>query len=237
VFIAPLIGVAFYYTIKMDKGGWVPKIGLAFAGILFGLTTLVIGAKPGAVFNIATVALERTFAAEGLFIGEYNYFFEAFPHTHLGNVNGINLFVTDPYTLPVGMEMSAFYGIARTENGRVNMNANFFATDGIGGFGLPGILVMGLLCAAVFWVLDSSARRYPLEFSTSALTMIIISLANVSLFTTLLSNGLLVWILIFVIMPRISWALKPSNDAAGLACLRSDLRAFRWCNSKRRIRR
>jgi hypothetical protein len=200
--LCPFLVAGLYYTIKRDRGGWVPKLGLFLAGTCFSLTTLVIGAKPGVLFNIATVALMRTIAAPGMMLGQYQYFFENQPHTYLGNVTGLNLLVTNPYTLPLGVEMGAFYGAKESsERGRANENASFLATDGIGGFGLVGIPIMGILCAAVFWVLDSCARSYSMEFSVPALAMIMTSLGNVSLFTTLLGNGLIAWMLLFIIMP------------------------------------
>jgi hypothetical protein len=201
--LAPILVAGLYYTIKKDRGGWVPKLGLFLAGICFSLTTLVVGAKPGILFNLATVALVRSIATGGMMMGQYQYFFENQPHTYLGNISGLNLLVSNPYTLPLGMEMGAFYGAKNhSETGRVNENANFFATDGIGGFGLPGIPIMGILCAAVFWVLDSCARNYAMEFSAPALAKIATSLGDVSLFSTLLGNGLILWMLLFIIMPR-----------------------------------
>lgn len=201
--LCPILAAGLYYTIKSERGGWAPKTGLFLAGLFFSLTTLVIEAKPGVLFNIATITLARTFAAPGMLIGRYQYFFENQPHTYLGTVTGINLLVPNPYTLSVGVEVASFYGSKpSSDRGRVDENANFFATDGIGGFGLPGILMAAVLCAAVFWVLDSCARDYSMAFSVSALTMIAISLGNVSLFSTLVGNGLLAWMLLFVIMPR-----------------------------------
>jgi hypothetical protein len=199
--VAPLIVFVFYYTIKKDRGGWAPKMGLLFASIFFILTTITIGVKTGAIFNLAFVVLVRTFAIPGAAIAQYQYFFETFPHTYLGNVAAINLLVPNPYTLSLGEEVSSFYG-SSSQYGLTNSNANFFAMDGIAGFGLPGILLMGILCALVFWILDSCAGRYPLKFSVPVLAMIIMSLTNVSLFTTLLGNGLIVWMLLFIFMPR-----------------------------------
>jgi hypothetical protein len=198
---APIIVFILYYTIKRDRGGWAPKMGLFFAAIFFVLTTMAITAKPGAIFNLSSFVLVRSFAAPGVEMGQYQYFFENLPHTYLGNVTGINLFVANPYARPMGEEVTSFYGIT-SKYGAVNANATFFASDGIGGFGLPGIPLMGILCALVFWILDSCARKYPLKFSVPALALIIVSLTNVSLFSTLAGNGLIVWILLFIIMPR-----------------------------------
>jgi hypothetical protein len=199
--LAPLLVFILYYTIKRDRGGWVPKMGLFFTGLLFVLTTISVGIKPGPIFNLSSVVLVRTFTTPGAEIGQYQYFFENNPHTYFGQVTGINLLVTNPYPIQMGEEVSQFYGIM-SAHGPVNANANFFAMDGISGFGLPGIPVMGILCGFVFWFLDSCAARYPLEISIPVLAMIIMSLANVSLFTTLLGNGLMALMLLFLVFPE-----------------------------------
>jgi hypothetical protein len=217
--LSPLMVAGLYYTIKNDRGGWVPKLGLFLAGLCFSLTTLVIGGRPGVFFNVATIALVRTIATPGMMMGQYQYFFENQPHTYLGHVTGFNLLVSYPYKLPIGYEISAFYGVKEdSERGRTNENANFFATDGIGGFGLPGIPLMGILCAAVFWVLDSCTRYYSMEFSVSALAMVMMSLGNVSLFSTLLGNGMIAWMLLFMIMPS---SFRGANFRADNLSIRS----------------
>jgi hypothetical protein len=201
--LSPIVIAALYYTIKNDWGGWVPKMNLFLAGVFFSLTTLVIGAGSGFLFNLATVAIVRNFAIPGMLVGQYQYFFENQPHTYLGTVTGLNLFVTNAYTLPVGVEVSAFYGAKEdSERGRANGNANLFATDGIAAFGLWGIPIAGALCAIVLWVLDGCAKNYAIELSVSATTMLIYSFTNVSVFTTLLGNGLIAWMLLFIFMPR-----------------------------------
>jgi hypothetical protein len=200
--IAAPIGVfILYYSIKRDRGGWAPKMGLFLAAILFVLTTVAIGLKPGVIFNLASVVIVRTFTIPGAEMAEYQHFFETFPHTYLGHVAGFKLLFPNPYILSLGEEVSSFYGMTG-KYGLTNANASFFAMDGIGGFGLPGILLMGILCALVFWLLDSCARKYPLKFSVPVLVMITMSLTNVSLFTTLLGNGLIALMLLFIIMPR-----------------------------------
>jgi hypothetical protein len=200
--LSPLGVAGFYYTLKRDLGSWVPRMNLFLAGILFTLTTMVIGVGAGVVFNVATVAIVRTFAIPGMLVGQYQYFFESRPHTNLSTVNGINFLVPNPYTLPLGMEVSAYYGNkADPEKGRSNENANLFATDGIAAFGLPGIFLAGVLCAGALWILDGCAKLYPLKFSIPALTMVMYSLTNVSLFTTLLGNGLIALMILFIIMP------------------------------------
>jgi hypothetical protein len=198
VLISPLVIALFYYSLKKDRGGWVPKAGLVFAGTVFVITELVTGQEgSGILFILASTLLMRTLGNSGLSLAEYQYFFERHPHTYLAHVHGISWFVHNPYTLDTGREIAEYFG----EIG-ANSNAHFFAMDGITGFGLIGIPIMGILCAVVFWLLDSCARRHRITFSASALTVCIISLTNASLFTTFISGGLLFWMFLFVFMPR-----------------------------------
>jgi hypothetical protein len=201
VLVSPALICLFYYSLKRDRGGWVPRIAIGVAGLFAVLTTFVIGAKPGLLFNLASMTLVRTFAMPGMLVGQYQFFFEHFPRTYLGHVAGISLLFPNPYNLSTGMEIGSFY-LGGGKFGFANENVTFFAMDGIAGFGLPGIPIMGALCAGMFWVLDSCTRNFSLAFCASALTMCTISLTNGSLFSTLLGGGLFFWLLIFVCMPE-----------------------------------
>jgi hypothetical protein len=201
VLLSPLLIIVFYYSLKHDRGGWAPKVALMCAGTFVALTALVIGARPGFLFNVASSTLMRSFALPGLSLAQYQYFFEHFPHTHLGHVHGVNLLFPNPYQMPLGLEIGNFY--TDVGSGHIqDANANFFAFDGIAGFGLPGIPMMGLVCAAMFWALDCCTRRYPIAISASALTMCTVSLANVSLFSAFLGGGFMLWMLLFMFMPQ-----------------------------------
>lgn len=201
VLLSPLFIILIYYSVKKDRGGLVPKFGLLSFATFVALTALVGVRTEGLVFNLATITLVRSFSIPGVEIGEYQYFFGHFPHTYFSHIHGINLLVSNPYSLSLGQEIGYFYG--GTSNGRIgNANADFFAMDGIAGFGLPGILIMGIVCAAMFWVLDSFARRYPISFSSSVLASCAISLTNNSLFSSFLGGGIMLFMLLFFFMPR-----------------------------------
>jgi len=198
---SPIVVLLLYLSLKKDRGGWVSLAGLVFSGVFLVLTTLAVGAQPGPVFNMAFLVLVRIFTIPGAEMGHYQHFFQNMPHTYLAHVGIINWLIPNPYELSLGEEVSSFYGYTG-KYGLTNSNASFFAMDGIGGFGLLGILAMGFLCALVFWMLDSCARDYELKFSVPVLAMVIMSLTNVSLFTTLLGNDLIALMLLFLIMPR-----------------------------------
>ena len=210
VIISPLVIIAFYFSIRKDRGGWVPKLCLAVASMFFVLTALVLGERPGPIYDLASATLVRGFALPGVFVGQYQYFFENFPHTHLAHIHGVNLLLANPYEMQLGQEMGAFYVGTSQSGGVMDANANFFAFDGIAGFGLPGIPIMGVICAGMFWLIDSSARKHSLSFASAALTMSAISLANASLFTSFLGGGFLFWILCFLVMPHETLEGRPT---------------------------
>jgi hypothetical protein len=195
--VAPLLILFFYFTIKRDRINWAIKLGLCFVVMLFALTALPLGDMWRFVLD---VVLMRSFAMPGMLLGQYQYFFQVNPHTHFGHVHGINLFVSNPYKAIIPIEISRFFGVPSIY-GDVVENTNFFALDGIAGFGLPGIPLMGILCAAVFLVLDGCARKIPMEFSVAGLTMYILGLPDGSLFSTLLGQDLFIWILLFLLIP------------------------------------
>jgi hypothetical protein len=199
--IAPFLLLALHITIKKDRGAWVPKVCFSLSLLFFALTPLLVRAGPGQIFNLGSVILVRTFAVPGAETAEYQYFFGTRPHTHLSHVGGVNLLMPNPYSRPLGEEVGVFFG-RRNRFGYANANANLFAMDGIAGFGLPGIPLMGALCGFAFWGLDCCAQKCSLAFTVPALTMVILSITNVSLFTTLLGNGLLAWMILFLLLPR-----------------------------------
>lgn len=208
VLLSPLIVVGVYFLAR--------KYGSSIAARLsFGLTPTCIVLAAGSAkviggiaFSIATMVLFRTLAIPGIEMAEYYDFFNHFPKTFYSQVTGVNWLLTNPYKLSLGREVSAQY----LGNSVPNANASFFAMDGIASLGLPGVIVISIICALVFLAIDSCAIDLKLEFVAAALAYTAISLTNVSLFSTLLGNGLLLLMLIFAYMPeRVSecYSLSP----------------------------
>jgi hypothetical protein len=203
VLFSLLLIPVFFYSLKKEKGAWVPWMAVFLSAVFLFLSTAAKTTGEGLLFNVSTITLVRTFALPGLFIGQYQYFFENFPHTYLGHVTGISWLIPSPYQLPTGIQIALFYqGNSGTSDQLVNSNANFFAMDGIVGFGLIGLPFMGLLCSLVFWIIDSCSRRFSIAFCAAALMMCTVSLTNSSLFTTLLGGGMALWMMLFLVMPN-----------------------------------
>ena len=151
------------------------------------------------VFSFAmSLLFMRTFANGGYTTGAYSNFFHAHPLTYLSNVHGLGAFIHYPYHSALGLELG-FYEMGISD---LDLNAHFWASDGIAGFGPFGIVLISALCALVFWVLDCSTARHNVVFASLMIAFITLNLTNVSLFTTLVSGGLGLLILLFLAMPQ-----------------------------------
>jgi hypothetical protein len=122
------------------------------------------------------------------------------PWTYFSHVRGIGWAVPYPYQLDLPRTVGwHYYGEL------VGSNANFWAGDGLAGFGLPGLVLMSLACGMLFWLFDSLSSHLEPGFVTVAAAFIAISFGNISLPTLLLSGGLGLLMLCLYLMPRQGW--------------------------------
>ena len=148
-------------------------------------------------FWILSLMFMRTFGTPGLTMAWYQDFFQRNPLTHYSHVTGVNWFVQYPYMNPIGIEIGTSYSGDPT----LDANANFWATDGLAASGLIGVVLVSIFCAFLFWVLDSVASKHELPFTALLISFTALNLANLSIFTTLLSGGLGFLIVILYLMP------------------------------------
>ena len=152
----------------------------------------------------------RTFSIPSLLIVQYYEFFKSHPFTYLAHVTGVNRVIAYPYSVDIPRVLGFhYYG-----DPNLGANASFWAGDGLASFGLPGILILSVFCAVVFWIFDSCAREQDPRLAALAATVIGVSLANVSLFTTLLSGGFLFLMAALLLLPPAE-AQDPGSIAAG----------------------
>jgi hypothetical protein len=143
------------------------------------------------------VVLMRTFSSNGLMTAWYFNFFQTNPHTFYSHVKGIDWFVHFPYDRTAALEIgSVFMGSPDADP-----TAHFWAIDGIGAMGLPGILLISIFCAVVFWALDSASQRHDPRLAALLTCYAAYNIANISLFTSLFSGGLAMLILGLYLMP------------------------------------
>ena len=138
----------------------------------------------------------RFFTVPPLTLPQYYDFFQTHPVTHFANVTGFNWLLQNPYDSDIPYTIGAyFYG------GPVGLNSGLWAGDGLTAFGVSGIIVVSLICAVVFWILDSASAEFAPTFTGLTLTFCTVFFGNVSLFTTLVTGGLALIILTGLIAP------------------------------------
>jgi hypothetical protein len=143
-----------------------------------------------------TVINIRSFAVPGLLITQYLQFFSDHPLTYGSHVTGLNAFITYPYDYDIPRTVGFYY-----YGTLVTSNVNYWAQDGIAGFGLAGIPLVSLLAAGTFWIVDSLTRALQLRFVMVGLGLVLLMIANVSLFTTLVTGGLLLMLIAYLFAP------------------------------------
>jgi hypothetical protein len=138
----------------------------------------------------------RSFAVPGLLVVQYVQFFSDHPLTYGSHVTGLNAFITYPYDYDIPRTVGFYY-----YGTLVTSNVNYWAQDGIAGFGLAGIPLISALAAGTFWVVDSLTRSLQLRFVMVGLGLVVMMITNVSLFTTLVTGGLLLMLLAYLFAP------------------------------------
>ena len=157
-----------------------------------------LGGSDSLFFWLLSLVFMRTFGSSGLLTAWYHDFFLRNPLTYYSHIKGVSWFVVYPYTNPLGVEVGSFYSGDPT----LDANAHFWATDGLAAWGLWGVMVASLVCALVFWVLDSTAKGHDLRLTTLMISFEALNLANISVFTTLLSGGLGLLMIFLYFAPR-----------------------------------
>jgi len=198
VILSLVVILAIYFAI--GRTGRLFSLRLVGGTVLL-LMLLVVFSLQGRVNPVITFAMflvfGRTVANGGYTTGEYANFFHSHPLTHLSTVHGIGWLVHYPYGDPLGVVL----GIYETGNPELDLNAHLWASDGIAAFGLAGILLISFLCLLVFWILDCAAAKHSVILASLMVSFITINLTNVSLFTTMISGGLGLAILLLFVMP------------------------------------
>jgi hypothetical protein len=196
--IAIVLGL--YMLFKMRRPAFALKIVFAALALMGGLclSYYLSGESPGLIHRIVlALVFQRALSNEGLATAQYYDFFQRNPLTYLSQVHGVSLFVNYPYKYPIGEEI----GLAYAGTTDLDATAHFWATDGLGGFGLWGVLFVSVLCALVFWILDSTAGKHDPHLTALLISFAVLVLANTSLFTSLASGGLGLLILFLYLMP------------------------------------
>jgi len=149
------------------------------------------------LFMLFSVIFMRTFCINGVLTGQYFDFFQNNPQTYYSHIKGVSWFAHYPYANTPGIEVGSFYSGDPT----LDATAHFWAADGLAAWGLAGVLLISVLCALVFWMLDSCSQRHDIRLVVLVTCYTAFNLSNISIFTTLLSGGLLLLMMLLYLLP------------------------------------
>jgi hypothetical protein len=192
----------FYFLLKLGRHPFALKLVSGTLALVGGLCISYVfaGYDPAPLqlhWVALSVVLMRTFGVNGLMTAWYYNFFQTNPHTFYSHVRGVSWFVHFPYERTAAQEIGSVY----VGGNDADPTAHFWAIDGIGALGLPGVLLISAFCALVFWVLDLAAQKHDPRLGALVTCYAAYNIANISIFTSLYSGGLAILIFALYLMP------------------------------------
>jgi hypothetical protein len=196
----------YYFSSHRKPHGFV--IGFSLIAVMTALTGLSlivdVDEVPG-LQTLLSLVLMRTAGTTGYLTGLYYDFFQANPLTYFTHLRIFSLAGVGVYNQQLGVIIGRTY----TTSSDICMNANFWATDGLAALGLLGIPVISAVLAVVLYAIDTASQRHRMELVVTSLLPILLLMCNISIFTTLLTGGLIFWLLSMAFMPpELAWTNK-----------------------------
>jgi len=152
------------------------------------------------VDNWTSLLYMRVYGIQGAMIGVYSDFFTNNPHTYYSHVKGVSSLIKYPYIYPLGVEVG-FHIAPSAEYKTINANSHFWSHF--------GVIIIGLFIGLILSVMNRIASRDKLLFTTIASIPFLLTVANVSFFTSLFTGGGgLLFLLILFFTPSYSKDLK-----------------------------
>lgn len=188
-FLMPFALIFMYYVISLNEEKICNYLhSFMMVCILIISLVLYIFQDDEIVFTLAAIVLLRTVCVAGWLTQFYIHFFNENPYTYYSHINIVN-YITEsyPYTEPLGKVVAY---------GSQNANANFFLTDGVAACGLVGIIIIGVFFATILMFINSISARYKKSDMFIMFMPTIAYFLNASIFTTLLSSGLFILIIL-----------------------------------------
>lgn len=190
-FFMPFFMIAFYFLIRVKENTFSYKMHTFIIYFIITVSIILFTLKDNTLgFIIGSMFFLRTTCVAGWLSQFYLHFFVDNPYTYYSHINIVNSFTGEyPYNVPLGVAVSY---------GNQNANANFFLTDGLAAGGIIGIIIIGIIFFILLHFMNAISYRYK---KTDLLIIFLPTLSyilNTSLFTTMLSNGLLALVLLLI---------------------------------------
>lgn len=183
VILTPIFVLGFYVltAIKRDF----------FLVLLFFVSVISLGVvflpDGGAMGFVKSLLFMRTLGTPGWTASLYYEFFSTHPQTHMSHVSVLNA-ITGSY--PYGsVNLGQLIGLVVSGNTDANFNAGFWISDGIAAFGVIGLYFATALVGAYIVLLNYVTAGYDTRFINLWVCGFAMSLLNIPFFTTMLSGG------------------------------------------------
>lgn len=163
-------------------------VAVAFFAVL-GPIVAIPRAVTGVLSTISDLVYMRILLLPGVLVGVYSDFFLRYPVTYFSHSLVGRPFSEYPYG---GESVGQVIGRYVTPSANIevnNYNANFIAADGIAGFSSWGVPLIFLLTALWLWFVSRLVGRIDRPVACAVLMPFVVSLADASLFTAILTGG------------------------------------------------
>jgi hypothetical protein len=185
VALVPLV----YFAISRAGRSFGPLSALATPVILAG--AVIASSRPG---DWPLALSNRVFATPG-HVGWYYFdYFSSHPQYHLSH-SFLSWLFSSPYSVDAPLLIGSVYFHQGTD-----ANSSFWA-DAFANFGFTGIVVFTVVCGLVLLGLDAIGRRRDARIAGPMLAIAGLSLGSTGLFTTMLTQGLVLGAVLMVLMP------------------------------------
>lgn len=146
--------------------------------------------------------LNRWVYNAGQLSGYYLEFFSSNPKAQMqhSSLPVLRWLFPGPYDLPIGQVIGREYFIEQSDGVYTNATAHIWA-DAFATFGYGGMVVASILAALMLWVADSICLNINPRMVLMAFCMVGMSLIGQGVQTTVLTGGLIPFILLVVLMP------------------------------------
>lgn len=195
VVFAPVLVIGSYLLVKNFRQA-ATKIVLIFLTLVV-VTTLAYVRNPSPInMEINSLYDMRTIGMAGQSAAGYDYFAYNHGFTYWSHLKGVNQLVHYDYKDDVGSEVGFMEQGYETQD-----NTGFLATDGLSALGFAGVLIIAFVVGTYFWLLDCVASGHDRAFAIAACSVPALVLVNEGFFTSLLSAGTFLILLLLQFMP------------------------------------
>ena len=146
--------------------------------------------------GLTQIFVNRLLATPGVLVAAHVEVFDNRPKAHWA-YSFLSPFLDYPYDVSPAFLVGRIF----SHSAVTSANANLFG-DGYANLGYAGVLIEAAFLVLLLWALDSACRGLPMSLVGPALLAPAIALSNISVFTSVLSSGFALALVLAVVAPR-----------------------------------